>query len=237
MLLYKYYSVNLIVLFLLILQLQKCCCRDEGVLVHNPPAHGLNSKQSLTEHKHQKTVHEIFLECAVKERIIPGQEESVLQTVHSYAKLKGIDKAVFFGLSNDVFIGSKSLINKCAEDKDANIKIVAKHIVRTRCQISVEKGVTEFKINDDFILNLKKSEYGKCVRSHLVDHKSAHHFEHYVCKKKDCGEVKMVLVERYGKDNGIKNIFYSKMDYSFECLKKHECGIKHELKEGRVEFL
>ncbi|CAK5087794.1 unnamed protein product [Meloidogyne enterolobii] len=52
----------------------------------------------------------------------------------------------------------------------------------------------------------------------------------YVCKREDC-EVKMVLVERYGKDNEIKNIFYSKMDYSFECLKHHGCGKVYELKE------
>jgi len=51
----------------------------------------------------------------------------------------------------------------------------------------------------------------------------------YVCEK--C-EVKMVLVERYGKDNGIKNIFYSKIDHGFKCLKDHRCGKRHELKEG-----
>uniref|UniRef100_A0A915M2S6 Uncharacterized protein n=1 Tax=Meloidogyne javanica TaxID=6303 RepID=A0A915M2S6_MELJA len=41
----------------------------------------------------------------------------------------------------------------------------------------------------------------------------------------------MVLVERYGKDNGIKNIFYSKIDHGFKCLKDHRCGKRHELKE------
>nr|CAD2141973.1 unnamed protein product [Meloidogyne enterolobii] len=41
----------------------------------------------------------------------------------------------------------------------------------------------------------------------------------------------MVLVERYGKDNGIKNIFYSKINHGFECLKDHRCGKRHELKE------
>ncbi|CAK5087793.1 unnamed protein product [Meloidogyne enterolobii] len=128
------------------------------------------------ENNPQPKLHKIFLECAIKERIKPGQKASVLQTVHSYARMKNINNALFFGLSDDVFIGSKSLISKCVEDKDANIKIYAKHIVETRCKLK-DEGVTEFKITEDFKLNLKKNSEGKCVRSHLVNHKTAHHFE------------------------------------------------------------
>ncbi|CAK5035299.1 unnamed protein product [Meloidogyne enterolobii] len=161
---------------------------EKALIPHEKPKPNENLKNSdnkikseikvkdAGENNPQPKLHKIFLECAIKERIKPGQKASVLQTVHSYARMKYINNALFFGLSDDVFIGSKSLISKCAEDKDANIKIYAKHIVETRCKLK-DEGVTEFKVTEDFKLNLKKNSEGKCVRSHLVNHKTAHHFE------------------------------------------------------------